>query len=138
MNDIILKKIRKPSIEINLNNHTFNIKKKFFNKAQKIYYYYSEYYKLRNFFIENASLNACKIGLSFFLRKEQLGICLFAHFIKKQENVFHLETFKKQDFNLKVKYFNIDKIINNNFLILNCRFFENEKPKREEKVKIYF
>ena len=138
MNKEILKKIKRPLIQINLNNKNFDLKRNSLNKKENIFYFYDEFYDLEKFFIENKKLNAIKIGLSFYLQSEKLGVSLFAHFFKKNCHVFSLETIKKNNFNLKVKYYKINNILNHNSLVLLCRFFENDRAKREEKVKIYW
>lgn len=136
MKNLILDKIKKPFILIEFNNNEFKLIKKCFNKSQKIYYYYSEFKKLKNYFIENNRFNHFNAGLSFFIQNNKIGISFFANFFIKNEKVFTLESFKKNNFNLKVKYFKLENINNN--LILNCRFYENDKPKRKENIKIFW
>lgn len=136
MKNLILDKIKKPFILIEFNNNEFKLIKKCFNKSQKIYYYYSEFKKLKNYFIENKRFNHFNAGLSFFIQNNKIGISFFANFFIKNEKVFTLESFKKNNFNLKVKYFKLENINNN--LILNCRFYENDKPKRKENIKIFW
>ena len=136
MENFIFEKIKKPFILIEFNNREFKLVKKRFNKQQKIYYFYSEFIKLEKFFLENVKFKHFNAGLSFFVQNDKVGVSFFANFFIKGDKVFSLESFKKNNFNLKVKYFNLENIRNN--LILGCRFFENDKAKREEKVKIFW
>lgn len=136
MKNFILKKIKKPFILIKFNNRKFKLVKKFFNNNQKMYYYYSDFKKLEKFIIEDVEFKHFNAGLSFFLKEGEIGISFFANFFMKNEKAFTLESFKKNNFNLKVKYFKLENIDDN--LILNCRFYENDKPKRKENIKIFW
>lgn len=132
MKNLLFKKIKSPFVLVKLKNNEFKLNESYFNDNQEIYYYYGEF---KNIKIEKINLDIVKVGLSFFLQKNRVGISIFFNCFKKIK-LFTLETVKSNNFNLNVKYFNIEKIIEVKKLQLNCRFFENEKTKKKEIVKI--
>jgi len=137
MENKILKLIKRPFINVEFKGSTFKLKKDNFQDNEKIYYFTGEFTKLSKMKVLDHNVKNIFIGLSFFIKNNKLGVSLFFEFYKNNKHkIFNLESIRKDDENLQVKYYNFNKILEKNILKLKCKYKDYFLKKKFEKCKI--
>jgi len=116
----MIEKFNKNFFDVEINGRIFNLNKIKSNLCLNIFYYYSEFEKIKKFKISNENFENISIGLSFFMKNERkIGISFFA----KKETKYGasiLETVVKKNPNLKIQYFSMENLKEKTSIILNC------------------
>jgi len=125
----MIEKFNKNFFDVEINGRIFNLNKIKSNLGLNIFYYYSEFEKIKKFKISNENFENISIGLSFFIKNEiKIGISFFA----KKETKYGasiLETMVKQNPNLKIQYFSMENLKEKHRLVLNCSYHDKYENK---------
>ena len=137
MNKEIIKKFNKKFFDIEIGDSIFRLDKN--NAFLKInsFYYYSEFQNLEKFKILKTPIKKISMGLSIFVKNEKkIGICFFG-LQKNKFKEFLIESVRKENSNLKIQYYSINKINQKNPLHINCFFYDTDQEKGAVDVKIF-